>query len=117
MIRKDVPKKKTFWEKIKEENEKEKERISKIKKGFVWYGLRTLLWTIIAIWWYDILFLNNEAISNFLIWFYLVLSPPLFILAIIHLNIYKKESLLEPILSIIISVSYLFFFLMALASV
>lgn len=112
-----MSKKKTYWEKIKEENKKEKERISKIKKGFVWYGLRTLLWTIVFLWWYDILFLNNEAISNFLIWFYLVLSLPLFILAIIHLNIYKKESLLEPILSLIISGIYLFYFLIGLASV
>ncbi len=100
-----------------EEDKKEKERISKIKKGFVWYGLRTIFWTLIILWWYDILFLNNEVISNFLVWIYLILSLPLFILAIIHLNIYKKESLFDPIISLIVSGAYLFSFLRGLASV
>ncbi len=88
-----------------------------VDKGFIWYGVRTLLWIVIILFLYDAFLVNNESLSIIISLIYVILSLPLFILAVIHLNIYKKEGLFDVILSLIISGISLLGFLIGLASV
>ena len=88
-----------------------------VDKGFVWYGVKTLLWTVIVLFLYDAFLVNNESLSIIISFIYVTLSLPLFILAIIHINIYKKEGLFDVVLSLIISGIALLGFLIGLAGV
>ncbi len=101
------------WKKDQEKNEEE--RLSKIHKGFVWYSVSTLLWIIIFLFVYDWLFVKNEELSTIIALICVILSLPLFILAIIHLDIYKKEGIVDVILALIISGIVIGAFLFGLA--
>ena len=93
---------KNWWKEEANKNKLEKERLGKLHKGFVWYGLRTLMWIVLFLLFYSIFFVQKEILQEYLALVYGILSLPLFILAIIHLDIYKKD-LFEAILSLIIS--------------
>lgn len=107
---------KNWWEKEANKRKLEKERLNKLHKGFVWYGLRTFMWMILFLLLYSILFIQNEILNQYLSFVYVGLSLPLFILAIIHINIYKKD-LSEAIWALIISGIFLGSFLLGLTSV
>ncbi len=65
----------------------------KIKKGFVWYGLRAGFWTMIGCWAISI-FLSGEEIFYFAFWLFWIASVIFtFVLSIIHLTKYKQKAL------------------------
>lgn len=118
-----MTKKQSFIEALKKgwkegdiERKKEKERLEKIHKGFVWYSVRTLYWIIIILLLYNWIYVKNEALSSIIAIIWVILALPLFILAIIHLNIYKKEGRAEAIWALIISGIALGLFLFGLSS-
>jgi hypothetical protein len=70
----------------------------KIKKGFVWYGLRAGFWTMIGFWFLNILWVSflfdiesNAYFAFWLIWIVSVIFT--FVLSIIHLTRYKQKAL------------------------
>lgn len=65
----------------------------KIKKGFVWYGLRVGFWIMIGLWAISI-FLSEEESFYFIFWLLWIISIIFtFILSIIHLTKYKQKAL------------------------
>jgi len=65
----------------------------KIKKGFVWYGLRAGFWTMIGCWAISI-FLSGEESLYFAFWLFWIASVIFtFVLSIIHLTKYKQKAL------------------------
>ena len=70
----------------------------KIKKGFLWYGLRAGFWTMVGLWLLNILWISflfdvesNAYLVFWLIWIASVIFT--FILSIIHLIKYKQKAL------------------------
>ncbi len=61
----------------------------KIKKSFVWYGLRAGFWTMIGLWLLNILW--NAYFIFWLLWIGSVIFT--FVLSIIHLTKYKQKAL------------------------
>jgi hypothetical protein len=105
------------WKKDQDKRKKEEERLAKIKKGFVWYSVRTLYWIIIILLLYDWIYVKNEGISSIIGIIWIILALPLFILAIIHLNIYKKDGRGEAIWALIISGIALWVFLSSISGI
>lgn len=65
----------------------------KIKKSFVWYGLRAGFWTMIGLWAISI-FLSGEENLYFAFWVFWIASVIFtFVLSIIHLTRYKQKAL------------------------
>lgn len=70
----------------------------KIKKGFVWYGLRAGFWTMIGLWLLNILWISFlfdvESNAYFIFWLLWIASVVFtFVLSIIHLTKYKQKTL------------------------
>ncbi|MFC1682280.1 hypothetical protein ACFL0X_01525 [Nanoarchaeota archaeon] len=70
----------------------------KIKKGFVWYGLRAGFWTMTGLWLLNILWvsflLDVETNAYFIFWLLWIASVVFtFVLSIIHLTKYKQKAL------------------------
>jgi hypothetical protein len=73
----------------------------KIKKGFVWYGLRTGFWIMIGCWAISI-FLSGEENLYFAFWTFWIISTIFtFVISIIHLTKYKHKAL--AIISLVFS--------------
>jgi len=65
----------------------------KMKKSFVWYGLRAGFWTMIGCWAVSI-FLSGEESLYFSFWLFWIASVIFtFVLSIIHLTKYKQKTL------------------------
>jgi DMSO/TMAO reductase YedYZ heme-binding membrane subunit len=74
------------------------ENKEKIKKGFVWSGLRAGFWTMLGFWLLNILWLsfifNAESNAYFVFWLLWIASVIFtFVLSIIHLTKYKQKAL------------------------
>jgi hypothetical protein len=73
----------------------------KIKKGFVWYGLRTGFWIMIGCWAISI-FLSGEESLYLVFWTFWIISTIFtFVISIIHLTKYKQKAL--SIISLVFS--------------
>jgi len=73
----------------------------KIKKGFVWYGLRTGFWIMIGCWAISI-FLSGEESLYLVFWTFWIISTIFtFVISIIHLTKYKQKAL--AIISLVFS--------------
>ncbi len=65
----------------------------KVKKGFVWYGLRAGFWTMVFCWAISI-FLSGEESFYFIFWLFWIVSVIFtFVMSIIHLTKYKQKAL------------------------
>jgi hypothetical protein len=73
----------------------------KIKKGFVWYGLRTGFWIMIGCWAISIFLSGEESLYLVFLTFWIISTIFTFVISIIHLTKYKQKAL--SIISLVFS--------------